>query len=354
MNVRCAKGPIAMASSASSHGMNVVVELIKGFINPRSVYAAFQKSWTARHQLTKVKVSGLAFPEGPRWHDGKLWFSDMHSLSVLTMEADGTLETVCRVENCPSGLGWLPDGRLLVVSMKDKRVLRREHSGELVEHASLSRASPRSRPTTWWSTRKGRAYVGHFGFDIEPPGGNFQFKAASLIRVDPDGKVATAAEPLAFPNGAVITPDGKTLIVGETYGCRLTAFTLGANGELTERRVWAKAAARHDPGRHLPRSAGRRVGGQLAVTRVHPRPRGREGDGLRQAHARRLRVRVGRGGRAHAVRLHREGLQFGKLREEQAGLHRGGSRRARGVSEPALKNLHTCVAGLLPVESGGP
>ena len=153
-NVRCAKGPIAMASSASSHGMNVVVELIKGFINPRSVYAAFQKSWTARHQLTKVKVSGLAFPEGPRWHDGKLWFSDMHSLSVLTMEADGTLETVCRVENCPSGLGWLPDGRLLVVSMKDKRVLRREHSGELVEHASLSRASPRSRPTTWWSTRK--------------------------------------------------------------------------------------------------------------------------------------------------------------------------------------------------------
>jgi sugar lactone lactonase YvrE len=181
-------------------------------------------------------LDGLCFGEGPRWHDGKLWLSDMHGRTVLTVDLDGKREDVAHVPEKPSGLGWLPDGRLLVVSMDDRRLLRREADGRLVTHADLSRftAHPCNDMVV---DAAGRAFVGNFGFDLhqrEKP------RATCLLRVDPDGRAAIAAEELRFPNGSVITPDGRTLIVGESFGGCLTAFAIGADGTLSGRREWAK------------------------------------------------------------------------------------------------------------------
>jgi len=182
-----------------------------------------------------VLISGLAFGEGPRWHDGRLWLSDMHRHVVLAVDLDGTTEEICHVPNWPSGLGWLPDGRLLVVSMTDRRVLRLD-DGELTLHADLGAIA------SWHCNDMvvdvdGRAYVGNFGFDLlaEP----LDPKPADLAVIEPDGTAAVGATGLGFPNGSVITPDGATLIVAESFGGRLTAFTRHADGTLHDQRVWA-------------------------------------------------------------------------------------------------------------------
>jgi sugar lactone lactonase YvrE len=181
-------------------------------------------------------LDGLVFGEGPRWHDGRLWLSDMHAHTVLAVDLDGKREDVLEVAGKPSGLGWLPDGRLLVVSMDDRRLLRREANGKLVTHADLSRFA--SHPCNDMVVdAKGRAFVGNFGFDLH---GREKPRATCLVRVDPDGSAAVAAEEMRFPNGSVITPDGRTLIVGESFGACLTAFTIGADGALSARREWAK------------------------------------------------------------------------------------------------------------------
>lgn len=179
-------------------------------------------------------LDGFAFLEGPRWHDGRLWVSDMHDHEVLAIDAAGSIEEIVTVEQQPSGLGWLPDGRLLVVSMVDRRVLRLE-AGGLVEHADLSELA------SWHCNDmvvdgQGRAYVGNFGFDLDS-----QAKpcTTTLTLVHPDGRAENVADELSFPNGCVITPDGGTLIVGESFGARLTAFRIGADGSLSDRRVWA-------------------------------------------------------------------------------------------------------------------
>src|SRR5947209_15354634 len=112
----------------------------------------------------EILVVGLAFPEGPRWHDDRLWFSDQHDGRVYATDVDGKTETVVEVPQQPSGLGWLPDGRMLVVSMLDRRVLRME-GGELVEHADLS-AYTTGACNDMVVDARGRAYVGHFGFDM--------------------------------------------------------------------------------------------------------------------------------------------------------------------------------------------
>jgi sugar lactone lactonase YvrE len=164
-----------------------------------------------------------------------LFFSDQHDHRVVAMSPDGAAATVVEVPQQPSGLGWLPDGRMLVVSMLDRRVLRLEN-GRLVEHADLSAFAPAPCNDMVVDAR-GRAYVGHFGFDMY---GGERPKNASLLLVLPDGTVSAAAEPLQFPNGTVITPDGQTLIVGESMGGRLTAFTVGADGSLTDRREFAQ------------------------------------------------------------------------------------------------------------------
>jgi len=184
---------------------------------------------------TKVLLEGLAFGEGPRWHDGKLWFSDMHAHRVMTVDLDGKTEVIVEVPGQPSGLGWLPDERLLVVSMTDRRLLRLDSEG-LAEVADLSGLA-KYHCNDMVVDKHGRAYIGHFGFNmfVKQP-----FAPASIIMVTPDGNARIAADEMAFPNGTVITPDGRTLIVAETFGARLTAFDIETDGSLTGRRVWAQ------------------------------------------------------------------------------------------------------------------
>jgi len=182
-----------------------------------------------------VVVDALAFPEGPRWHEGRLFFSDQHDRRVVRMDPSGATDTVVEVAEQPSGLGWLPDGRMLIVSMRDRRVLRLEN-GELVEHADLSELAT-GECNDMVVDAEGRAYVGNFGFDMY---GGEDARETCMIRVDPDGTARVAADALAFPNGTVITADGGTMIVGESYGGRLTAFTIGADGALSDRRLFAQ------------------------------------------------------------------------------------------------------------------
>src|SRR5262245_21280985 len=182
----------------------------------------------------KPILDGLYFPEGPRWHEGKLWFSDMHGHRVMTVGLDGAATTVVEVPAAPSGLGWLPDGRLLVVSMEDRRLLRLDPSG-LTEVADLSRLAS-FHCNDMVVHAQGRAYIGNFGFDLH---GGATPAATVLIMVSPGGAARVAAEAMEFPNGTVITPDGRTLIIGESFGARLTAFDVQADVSLTNRRVWA-------------------------------------------------------------------------------------------------------------------
>ena len=183
-------------------------------------------------------LEGGAFFESPRWHDGRWWVSDFYRHAVYAVGDDGREERVLEVEHQPSGLGWLPDGSLLVASMKDRRVLRRDPDGVLTVHADLSGFTDSSL-NDMVVDAAGRAWLGCFGFDLmafaDP-------QPAPLFRVDPDGSARVVAEELLFPNGSVVTPDGETLIVGETAGCRYTAFTIAADGSLTDRRVWAQLA----------------------------------------------------------------------------------------------------------------
>ncbi|MEV0248727.1 SMP-30/gluconolactonase/LRE family protein [Nocardia sp. NPDC050712] len=181
-------------------------------------------------------LSGFAFLESPRWHGDRLWLSDMYTHQVLSVRADGgDPRTEARVPGQPSGLGWLPDGRLLIVSMRDQRLLRREPDGTLVTHADLS-GLVTGHLNDMVVDRYGRAFVGHFGFDLMA---GDPFAPAGLLRVDPDGTVAHVAEDLWFPNGSVITADGL-LLVNETLGNRITAFDLTADGRLAGRRTWAR------------------------------------------------------------------------------------------------------------------
>ncbi len=188
-------------------------------------------------------AEGLAFPEGPRWFGGELWFSDMLGGAVMRVGADGNLLRVLDVPAQPSGLGWLPDGTLLVVSMRDRRVLRVDR-GRVSVHADLAPLA--SHPCNDMVVdRAGRAYVGNFGFDLP---GRASPAPTCLILVSPDGTARVAADGLLFPNGCVITPDGGTLIVGETFGARLTAFAIAADGSLHARRTWASLPGKSPDG----------------------------------------------------------------------------------------------------------
>jgi len=190
---------------------------------------------------TRILRDGLRFPEAPRWRDGRLWFSDIHDYRVAAVDLDGTLETIAVVPGQPSGLGWTRDGNLLVVSMVDRKLCRVE-SGELVEVADLS-AYATFHCNDMVVDAHGRAYVGNFGWDIFDASGTATPQDACLVLVGHDGSSQVAADGLNFPNGTVITPDGSTLIVGETFGARLTAFTVAPDGSLSDRRVWAQLDA---------------------------------------------------------------------------------------------------------------
>ena len=185
---------------------------------------------------TQILVDGLCFGEGPRWHNGRLYFSDMHANTVYTVDSTGKLETVVRLDNDqPSGLGWLPDGRLLIVSMTERQLLVFDGStlNELADLSSLASYHCNDMVTD----ALGRSYVGNFGFNVHA---RETFRKAEMILVQPDGNSRIVAEELAFPNGTVITPDGKTLIVGESMAARLTAFAIVPDGSLTHQRLWAK------------------------------------------------------------------------------------------------------------------
>ena len=183
---------------------------------------------------TKVLLEGLIFPEGPRWHDGKLWLSDMQGLHVMTVDPAGKSEIIIDVKGSPSGLGWLPDGRLQVVSMLDRRLLRLD-DGRLVEVADLNHLAS-YHCNDMVMDQHGRAYIGNFGFDYAA---GAPVEPAELVLVTPEGHARIVAEELIFPNGTVITPDGQTLIVAETFGNRLTAFDIRSDGSLANRRIWA-------------------------------------------------------------------------------------------------------------------
>jgi sugar lactone lactonase YvrE len=184
---------------------------------------------------TDILLDGLCFGEGPRWHEGQLWLSDMHAHEVLKVNADGSAEHVVDVANWPSGLGWTADGDLLIVSMIDRRLLRFDGT-ELHLYADLFEMAS-FHCNDMVVDAKGRAYVGNFGFDLHRKA---RPCAAELILVDVDGSARVAADDMMFPNGSVITPDGKTLIVGESWGGQLTAFDIQPNGDLSNRRIWAE------------------------------------------------------------------------------------------------------------------
>src|SRR5215469_8795145 len=200
---------------------------------------------------TTTVVRDLAYLEGPRWHDERIWFSDFYTYRVYSAAEDGSdLRVEAEVPQQPSGLGWLPDGRLLIVSMRDARVLRREPDGTLVCHADVSE-HVNGLLNDMVVDSRGRAFVGEFGFDLM---GGADLKPGVLLRVDPDGTVTKVAGDLWFPNGSVITDDG-TLLVDETFGNRVTAFDIAEDGTLTNRRVWAKFGelpAERELGKMLP------------------------------------------------------------------------------------------------------
>jgi sugar lactone lactonase YvrE len=186
----------------------------------------------------RTVLDGMSYLECPRWHDGRLYVSDFYTQRVLALDLEngGEPETVARVPEQPSGVGWMPDGTMLVVSMRDRRVLRVRDGGAPEVHADLSGLAP-------WHLNdmvvdaEGRAYVGNFGFDIMS---GATIGSTCVVRVDPDGAAAVAADDLRFPNGTVIFPDGRTLVVAETLAGRLTAFDVGDDGSLANRRVWAQ------------------------------------------------------------------------------------------------------------------
>ncbi|MGA1344369.1 MAG: SMP-30/gluconolactonase/LRE family protein [Ilumatobacteraceae bacterium] len=190
---------------------------------------------------TTVALTGLDFGEGPRWHDSLLWYSDFFRHGVFTLDAEGNETRRWTVEARPSGLGWLPDGRMLIVSMADRRLLRSE-GDRLVVHADLSDVSTHDCNDLVVGP-DGTAYVSIFGFGLhdDPPE---EPRPTHLVVVSPDGTVRTTADELWFPNGAVITPDGGTLIVGESFGRRYSAYRLDDSGMPVERRTWAELGDR--------------------------------------------------------------------------------------------------------------
>ncbi|WP_045877720.1 SMP-30/gluconolactonase/LRE family protein [Pseudofrankia sp. DC12] len=198
-----------------------------------------------------VLLDGRSFLEAPRWHDGRLWVSDQYLGEVLAVDPrTGDAEVMARLDGHPAGLGWLPDGRLLVVSMIDRRLLRQEPDGGLVLHADLSGYCGGSLNELVVDAR-GRAYAGNFGFDVMSGEAT---KPTVLVRIDPDGTTSVAAKDLTFPNGTVIIPLAApgsaaapaglsgvvaTLVVAETFDSRLTAFDVTGDGTLLRPRLWA-------------------------------------------------------------------------------------------------------------------
>lgn len=183
---------------------------------------------------TETIAEGLVFPEGPRWHEGRLWFTDQHARAVLAMGREGQLEAIASTDDLPGGLGWLPDGRLLVVFMTQRKLMQLS-GGVLREYADLS-AHASFHCNDMVVDALGRAYVGNFGFDLH---GGAEPAPAEVVLVDQDGDIELLAADVVFPNGSVITPQGDALLVAETFAHRISAFGLDERGRAHSRAVWA-------------------------------------------------------------------------------------------------------------------
>jgi sugar lactone lactonase YvrE len=192
---------------------------------------------------TELFLDGLGFGEGPRWREGRLWFSDFVLQQVASVDLAGNLRVEVKLDDRPSGLGWLPDGRLLMVAMRSRALLRRNLNGEVVLHADLSDVAA-GDANDMVVGPDGTAYVGNLGSDLvagEP------VRPAKLAVVGPEGTVAVGADDLLVPNGSVITPAGDTLVVGESYAGRYRAFPIKPDGSLGEGRVWAELGSDRHP-----------------------------------------------------------------------------------------------------------
>ena len=199
---------------------------------------------------TYVVVSGLVFPESPRWHQDRFWFTDQFAGRVMTLTLDGVLDTVAALPDHAGGLGWLPDGTTLVVGMTERRLHRSKKGSEpfyaqkgsdpffdpfFELHANLAGLAG-FHCNDLLVDAQGGAYVGNFGYDIL---GGAPTVSTKLIRVDPDGRARAVGGPLVFPNGMALTPDGATLIVAETFARRLSSFQVSPDGDLSDHRTWA-------------------------------------------------------------------------------------------------------------------
>jgi sugar lactone lactonase YvrE len=180
-----------------------------------------------------VLMEGIGLGESPRWHDGRLWFSDWVAQEVIALDADGRSEVMTNVRALPFSLDWLPDGRMLIAA--GRQVLRMEPDGSLATHVDLSHLSEHG-----WNEivvdGRGNTYVNNVDFDMM---GGEEPKPGIIAVVPPDGEARQVADGLAFPNGMVVTPDDSTLIIAESYEGRLTAFDIDDDGGLSNRRVWA-------------------------------------------------------------------------------------------------------------------
>jgi sugar lactone lactonase YvrE len=186
----------------------------------------------------RTVVTGMSFTECPRWHDDRLWFVDFYTHVICSVREDGSdLRVEVEVPAQPSGLGWLPDGRLLYVSMRDRKVMRREPDGTSVVHADVSEFVG-GHPNDMVVDDAGRAWLGNFGFDLM---GSGDVAPTVLLRIDPDGSVTVVADDVWFPNGSIVTPDG-VLLVDETFANRVSAFDIADDGSLRNRRVFAQFA----------------------------------------------------------------------------------------------------------------
>ncbi|MGH2485924.1 MAG: SMP-30/gluconolactonase/LRE family protein [Ktedonobacterales bacterium] len=180
-----------------------------------------------------VLMSGLAIGESPRWHSDRLWFSNWTAQEIIAVDSQGRSEVVVRLpfSAFPFSLDWLPDGTLLIVSASDRPLLRQEADGALVAHAELSRGYNEIVVDS-----RGNAYINGAGFN---PLAGETFAPGIITLVAPDGAARQVAQGIAFPNGMAITPDNATLIVADSYSKRLTAFDIGADGDLARQHVWA-------------------------------------------------------------------------------------------------------------------
>ena len=185
----------------------------------------------------QILMTGIAFGESPRWHDGRLWFSDWVAQEILAVDPQGNSEVIVRVPfpSIPMCIDFLPDGCLLVISSHEKLLLRREADGSLTTHTDLRNFSHFGFNEIVVDGR-GNIYINGGGFNLMA---GEKFALGIIALITPNGSARQVADGIAFPNGMIVTPDNSTLIIAESYGKKLTAFDIESDGSLSNRRVWA-------------------------------------------------------------------------------------------------------------------